>query len=112
MPPDPILALLSLVGLFVYGGVGAIVGTLTLRVFDGWDGNTGNSSYLRGIAKKGGDEDGWVGFGFASTLWPVVLSIGIVVAACMAVAIGPVWCSVRIGTYVAAAQIKESSDAS
>ena len=103
--PDPILALVSFVGLFVYAVVGGAIGTLAVRAVDsiGLGYNSGN--YLKGIAKKrGGDDDAWLGLFFAALLWPAVAALavaGITLA-------GPIWLSGKVASYTAAAQIKEA----
>lgn len=104
MPPDPILGLLSFVGLLVYGAVGGVVGTMTVRLFEGAPTNRGTYTLMRGLAGvQGGDTDGLIGFGFAAALWPIVVALAIVASVCA----GPVLVAHRVGRYIAAAQIKD-----
>ncbi len=131
--PDPILGLVCLVGLFAYSAVGAVVGALTVRVFDS-DLKIDRGGYVRGIAGwKGmrtatermyggeyqrefyGDNDGWIYFTIAAVFWPAVLAGGIAVAvsaaSLFATLVGPVFVAKKIGRYLALAQIKDGTDA-
>lgn len=114
MPPDPVLALLAFLGLLLYALLGGVVGTMTVRLFDS-DVKRGSYGYIRGLADQGGDPDAWIGFWFAAVLWPLVIGVGIPLliggVGAVAVLCGPVWIMHRVGRYVAAAQIKETTDA-
>ena len=114
--PWPILTLMSFVGLMTYAAIGAVIGTLTVRVFDQSDNinrqanlySNGSRSPIRGLAgKSDGNEEGWSWFWLATALWPAGLCLVIAGAAIGAVVIGPVWLAYKIGTYGANAMIKE-----
>lgn len=101
--PDPILGLLSFVGLAVYSVIGGVVGTAVIHVC-GDCGYRGRDAYMKGLAgRNGGDADAWIGFGFAAALWPVAVALG----AICGVFAGPVWVAHKVGRYVAVAQLKE-----
>lgn len=78
MPPDPILALLCVVGLGLYGVIGGGVAALTAKAF----------KYRRGHDAAG--------YAYAGVLWPfwsAVVVAGAVIA-------GPVWIGSKVAKYV------------
>ena len=110
--PDPVLALASFVGLLTYAVVGGVVGTATIRFWDrmGWGYSSGD--YLKGIAgTPGGDDDAWLGFGFAAALWPAILAVTAVAGSVFAVGFGPFWITRRVGRYAAIALIERKANA-
>ena len=106
MPPDPILGLLCFVGLLLYGAIGGVLGTVAVRFLgDSERDLKSRNSYTRGIAGKGGDEDGWIGFGFVAALWPaalgLALGLAIIVGVLFVVFALPVIITRQIGIYSA-----------
>lgn len=97
MPPDPILALLSLVGLGFYAVAGGAVAALTVRLFD-----TPGRKYTRDLL-HGGVTGAAPGAVFAALFWPAWVGCLIVVA----LGWGPGWLAFRTCKYIAAATLKE-----
>src|ERR1017187_6030288 len=108
MPPDPILALLSFVGLCGYAVLGGVFGTLFVRLCS-------KEKYLEAIKSrqytgKIGDyyhsstyaSEGWAIFVVGAVLWPAMVPLGV----CAVALYGPIWLSTRIGSYVAKAQLE------
>lgn len=114
--PDPVLALVSLVGLGMYAVVSGIMASAVVRLWDEAFGDppsdsTAYASAVRSLAGKYSNCDGWVGFWLVAAFWPIVVPAIIAALAVIAIFAGPVWLTHRVGKYIAAAQIKEASDA-
>jgi len=90
--PIPVLALLSFVGLVVYGMVGAVVGAVTVRAL-------GGKPDMRQLADDLFNSPDFGVFGWAATLWPAWLAM-VAIGGLFAV---PVWCAGKVGSYVAGA---------
>lgn len=101
--PDPILGLLSFVGLLAYGAIGGVVGSAAVRILGTKDADTsfrgyGSHRHLRAIAGlNGADDEAWVGFSCAAVFWPVTVALGFVGALCY----GPYWLALKCGQYSA-----------
>lgn len=108
MPPDPILAVLAFAALILYCAIGAVVATFAVRFWEymGWGYGGENHGYMRGIAgQPGGYEDGWIGMGIATILWPAIVAIAFVFSVMAIVALCPVIVVKYVGRYVAKAQL-------
>lgn len=111
--PDPMLALVSFVGLLGYSVVGGLVGAASVRLLGekepGYSGRGyGTYRHLRAIAGlPHADSEGWVGFARAAVFWPVAVAG----AAVVGVGYGPYWITRHVGRYAAVAMLKESNDA-
>lgn len=82
MPPDPVLGLLSFLGLTLYAIIGAAVGTLTIKAIK-------PSSYdIKPV------------FGLSAGLWPIWIPTVMAGGVIGAIVIGPLWCCVRVGKYL------------
>jgi len=95
--PIPILALMSLVGLFVYVVIGAAVSAVHLkkgcgwRLRDGvWDRKTEHGSYA---------QMDWTGAIGGALFWPVLVAAYSVGAAAYVLGVGPVWIGRRVLIY-------------
>ena len=90
MPPDPILALLSVVGLFVYGLIGSVVGVLWVKFV--CERNNDLSQIAAWESSRERDS-----FMSAAVFWPVV-SVPLLI---MGLCFGPSQIAKRVGIYVA-----------
>jgi hypothetical protein len=92
MPPDPILALLSVVGLFLYGGIGSVVGVV-------WVKKCCQHKDLSKIARWENQSDECESFIASVIFWPF-LAVPLLV---MGVGFGPAKLVKHLGSYLAAA---------
>ena len=91
MPPDPILALLSAVGLLVYGVVGAVVSVFAMKYL-------GTSNDRMGkISRWELDKDATQSFIAWTIFWPLPAAVLLVIG----IALVPGFFVKRVGQYVA-----------
>jgi hypothetical protein len=109
MPPDPILALLSIVGLFLYLAVGAVLATVAMRLMDPQKPKRKREGpSIQAIAGNGGNPTAWIGWWAMALIWPAMIALVIPAACCFALFAGPVLIARNIGKYTAGALVKET----
>ena len=98
MPPDPILALLSVVGLFAYTAIGSVVSVLHLTKGFKWQLAAGQ--WLHKNQRGNYCKADWSGPIANAVFWPVLAAGYALVGIVCGVFGGPVWLGKHVIPYV------------
>src|ERR1039458_1846535 len=101
MPPDPILALLCFVGLFVYAVIGGVVGAFGLRVLS----PSTYHAYLAGRRSYSYTGEVWASLAAIAFFWPLVVTLSLPVL----LLLGPWMITKRVAMYTSKSQLVEST---
>ena len=106
MPPDPVLAVIAMVGFMVYLAIGSVVAATAIK-------RLGDSDHTNALAKRKfsgqlGDYRSshyagnvWALFFLLSVMWPVVVGATLIAGLGFCLFYGPVWLTIHTGSYVA-----------
>jgi nitrate reductase NapE component len=108
--PVPVIVLLAIVGVFVYGVLGAVVATLWLKLWDHLDpAGYGNGTRMERMAGVREERGVWIDFGFLCVTWPALAVTATAGSLGFLLLWGPIWVTRRVATYVAKASVKKLS---